>query len=173
MIIAVEKFKELVKTDIADSELKAKLSALETAIRKYTNNNFVVRGTEDLFEIREGEVIASPFSYEIGDSVMIFSDFYRDEVFTIERIEGDKITLNRQLRFDGDFTGMLVKYPDDIVMGVINLMKWDISQREKIGIKSESISRWNVTYFDLEQNSKLGYPTSLLGFLKPHIKARF
>lgn len=66
------------------------------------------------------------------------------------------------------------EYPMDVKMGVINLMKWELTSRDKVGIASESISRHSVTYFDMTgDNSAMGYPRALLGFLKPYMKARF
>ena len=173
MIIAVDKLKRLVSTDIADDELEARLSAIEAAVRKHTNNHFNVRGTEMDAEVRKG-VIVLPFPlFKIGDSIEILSDSYKDMVFTVKAAEGDSIEVDKPLRFDGSVRVALIEYPDDVVMGAVNLMKWDISNREKMGIKSESISRWSVTYFDLESNSLLGYPASLLGFAKNHMRARF
>lgn len=173
MIIAVERFREMVKTDIPDLELKARLSALEAAIRKYTNNRFNVRGTERDVEIREGRIVLPSLFLEVGDSIEILSESYRDRVFNIVDISNGSIKVDSPLRFDEIARIALVEYPDDVVMGVVNLMKWDISNREKIGVKSESISRWSVTYFDLESNSLLGYPASLLGFCQPYMRARF
>lgn len=43
-----------------------------------------------------------------------------------------------------------------------------------VSIQSETISRHSVTYFNMEgDNSSMGFPKSLLGFLKPYMKARF
>lgn len=66
------------------------------------------------------------------------------------------------------------QYPMDVKMGVINMMKWELTSRDKVGVASESISRHSVTYFDMTgDNSTMGYPKALLGFLKPYMKARF
>ena len=66
------------------------------------------------------------------------------------------------------------EYPMDVKMGVVNMLKWDLEQREKVGIQSETISRYSVTYFDQSANNTLmGYPVSFLGFLKPYMRARF
>lgn len=66
------------------------------------------------------------------------------------------------------------QYPMDVKMGVINLMKWEFTSRDKVGVASESISRHSVTYFDMTgDNSTMGYPRALMGFLKPYMKARF
>lgn len=67
-----------------------------------------------------------------------------------------------------------VEYPADIRAGVLELLKWDIKNRPKTGVKSETLSRYSATYFDQDANNQvMGYPVALLGFLKPYIKARF
>lgn len=67
-----------------------------------------------------------------------------------------------------------VVYPPDIKLGVVNLMKWETSNRDKVGIQSETISRHSVTYADANGDSYImGYPKGLMGFLKPYCKARF
>ena len=66
------------------------------------------------------------------------------------------------------------EYPMDVKMGVVNLMKWELDMREKVGVASESISRHSVTYVDQTgANTLMGYPVALMGFLKPYKKARF
>lgn len=67
-----------------------------------------------------------------------------------------------------------INYPADVKMGVVNLMKWELNQRDKVGVASESISRHSVTYSDQTgENTINGYPTVLMGFLKPYKRARF
>ena len=66
-----------------------------------------------------------------------------------------------------------VQYPVDIQKGVIDLMLWEKENRSKVGVKSETLSRHSVTYYDQDaNNSKMGYPVALLGFLTPYMKAR-
>ena len=66
------------------------------------------------------------------------------------------------------------EYPMDVKMGVVNLMKWELDNRDKVGVQSETISRHSVTYFNMDgDNSIMGFPKALLGFLKPYMKARF
>lgn len=77
---------------------------------------------------------------------------------------------------NNDFKRCLIdgEYPPDVKMGVVNLMNWELKNRAKVGVQSESISRHSVTYFNMDgENSLMGYPKSLLGFLRPYKKARF
>lgn len=174
MIIAVEELRRFVTTDIADEELRTRLSALETAIRKYTNNLFHVRGCTSQAKIKDGKIfLESPINFKVGDSIFIYGYSYENKVVTITDINELTLRVDEELRVDEPVSVGLIQYPDDVKMGIVNLVKWDISNREKVGVKSETISRWSVTYFDLESNSLLGYPASLLGFLKPYKRVRF
>lgn len=42
-----------------------------------------------------------------------------------------------------------VVYPMDVKMGAANMLKWDLENRVKVGIQSETISRHAVTYFNM------------------------
>lgn len=65
-------------------------------------------------------------------------------------------------------------YPADVKMGAINVLKWELSgMREKVGISSETLSRHSVTYADSSNSDSIGYPSSVIGFLKPYMRARF
>ena len=66
------------------------------------------------------------------------------------------------------------EYPMDVKMGAVNLMKWELNNRDKVGVASESISRHSVTYVDQTgANTLMGYPVALMGFLRPYKRARF
>ena len=66
------------------------------------------------------------------------------------------------------------EYPMDIKLGAVNMLKWELTSRDKVGVASESISRHSVSYFDMTgDNSIMGYPKALMGFLKPYMRAHF
>jgi hypothetical protein len=70
--------------------------------------------------------------------------------------------------------GDAIAYPADVKLGVVNLIKWELGNRDKVGIASESLSRHSVTYVDqTAANTIAGYPAALVGFLKPYQRARF
>ncbi|WP_250320431.1 hypothetical protein [Streptococcus lutetiensis] len=67
-----------------------------------------------------------------------------------------------------------ISYPADVLAGVKKLIKYDSKMAGKIGVKSESISRHSVTYYDVTAaESQEGYPATLLGFLKKYKKLRW
>ena len=167
MIISVDELKQYVTTDKTDQGLEAMLQALELMIRAYTNNNFQNRFKRFYSDIEDGVLLS--FSYpwlSEGDTIQISESKLNDGLYTFSDSMGlldEKMVLVTK-----------VEYPADVKMGVVNLAKWELENREKVGIQSESISRHSVTYFNMDgDNSTMGYPKSLLGFLKPYKKARF
>ena len=174
MIISLEEAKKHIGTDMEDSVLEAMLQALELAIRGYTKNNFQNRGIRYICPVIGQKLFLSSPMLEVGDTVQISQSFYNDGVYTITEADGDFITLNEKLVGEGDVKVTKVVYPKDVQMGALNMLKWEIENRDKVGIQSETISRHSVTYFNMDgDNSNMGYPKSLLGFLKPYMKARF
>ena len=172
MIISIEKLRELVPSvkDKSDEELRAKIGALETFIRKYTNNNFQQRNFRTVGSIRNGLLIADMSLFKNGDNYEISKSKYNDGVYVFE--VGAEAP---ELYDEENVLITKVVYPQDVVMGAVNLFKWDVENRGKIGVKSESLSRYSVTYYDMESggNSVGGYPKGLVSFLTPYMKAKF
>ena len=178
MIMTVAEFRRYVETDETDESLEAKLHALELLIRAYTNNNFQIRALRAVaVSMSEGNVLlcGSVAPFKAGDTLQISeSDLMQDELVTVKSIEKGTVAVNEGIEDESGVVVTKVKYPQDVKMGVVNLMKWELDNREKVGIASESISRHSVTYFDQSAaNTVMGYPVALLGFLKPYKRARF
>lgn len=174
MIISVSDLKsKLNVNNVTDEVLQDKLEALEYLIRKYTNNNFQDRNIRFRCDIVDGKIEGSSILLNENDTIEINKSKYNDGVYSIKEIN-DNIVLNESLIDENDVLVTKVKYPKDIVVGVVNLLEWDIKNRNKIGIASETISRHSVTYFNMDgDNSLMGYPKALFGFLNPYKKARF
>lgn len=153
--------------------IQRKLDAIEIMIRKYTNNNFQnrnIRFTADAVETKLNCV--SPY-LKVGDTVQISQSSYNDGLYVITEMS-DVTKLNRNLFDETKMLITKIEYPFDVVEGVINMMKWEVTMRSKVGIQSETISRHSVTYFNQDSaNQVQGYPASLLGFLNSYRKARF
>ena len=178
MILTVDELRQYITTDEGDSVLEAKLQALELLIRAYTNNNFQVRAFRAVaVATSEGNKLLfnSPIPFKAGDTLQITeSDFMPDELVTVSAVEDSSITVIGELIDESGVVVTKVKYPMDVKMGVVNLMKWELDNREKVGVASETISRHSVTYVDQTgDNTVMGYPVALMGFLKPYRKARF
>ena len=167
MIISVEELKQFITTDKTDQVLESMVQALELSIRQYTNNNFQNRNKRFYANIAEGNLLFSSFPYvSEGDTVQISESNLNDGLYVLSG--------NMGLVDEENVLVTKIEYPADVKMGVVNLVKWELNNREKVGIQSESISRHSVTYFNMDgDNSIMGYPKSLLGFLKPYKKARF
>ena len=178
MILTVSELKQHITTEEAERVLEGKLQALELLIRAYTNNNFQVRAFRAVAVAVAAEhklLFNSPVPFKVGDTLQLSeSDFMPGELVTVASVSDDAVTVKEELTDESGVVVTKVKYPMDVKMGVVNLMKWELDNREKVGVASETISRHSVTYVDQTgDNTIMGYPVALMGFLKPYRKARF
>lgn len=176
MIIYVDELMQMPEfSTISVDTLKRKLNGIEDLVRAYTNNNFQNRMKR--FSAPSSDSVLCDWCklLKIGDTVQI-SESINDGLYVITKID----EMNRTMTLDYSLIDAehnlvtKIEYPDAIVDGVINLMIWEVQNRSKVGIQSETLSRHSVTYFSQDASNQLmGYPVTLLGFLKPYIKARF
>jgi hypothetical protein len=172
MIISVEELKQHINTSETDSVLEGKLQALELLIRKYTNNNFQKQAFRIFGDIADNAITPASALFKQGDTIQISQSDFNEGLYVVKDVN-NTITVEGILIDEPNILVTKVEYPMDVKMGVINMIKWDIENRAKVGIQSETISRHSVTYFNMDgDNSSLGYPKSLVGFLKPYRKSR-
>lgn len=174
MLMTVESLRNCITADETDSALEAKLQALESLIRNYTHNNFQVREIRSQSEISDGVILNPPKYISVGDTIQISDSLLNNGLYVVESLFGGVAEVDGDLLDCKKNLVTKIRYPSDVVMGAVNMLKWDLENREKVGVQSETISRHSVTYFNMDgDNSVMGYPKSLLGFLKPYMKARF
>ena len=175
MIISVKELMEMPEFNgQSEKTLQRKLNAIEDLVRAYTNNNFQNRKIR--FEAPSSSILQGWNKLlKVGDTVQI-TQSDNEGLYVITAID----RVNRTVTLDSDLIETnynlitKVEYPDAVVDGVINMMIWEVQNRSKVGIQSETLSRHSVTYFEQDaENQLMGYPITLLGFLKPYIKARF
>lgn len=176
MIMTVDELRRYVDTDETDQVLEVRLQALEGIIREYTNNNFQARAFRAVAVAASDNslMINTTVPFAVGDTLQITeSDLMPNSLVTIVSVDGNTVRVKEDLFDESGVVITKVKYPQDVKMGAVNLMKWELTQREKAGIASETISRHSVTYSNMDgENSVVGFPKSLMGFLKPYRKAR-
>lgn len=174
MIMSVQELRTYFNSNDEDSALEAKLQALELHVRAYTNNNFQKRNFRIVCAIVSQKLFCSTNLFKINDTVQITGTMYNDGLYTIKYIEDEFIKLDKPLIDEPECTVTKVEYPADIKAGIVDLMKWELTNKEKAGISTEIISRHHVTYFDSNSGNTInGYPMALMGFIKPYMKARF
>lgn len=175
MIFSVEEVRQYITTDKTDEQLGSMIQAVESAIRKYTNNDFQKPGFRLHCPIMAQKLYLTTNYYEVGDTVQIYHSIYNDGVYTITEIDDDFITLSEKLMDESMVAVTKVEYPAEVRMGAISMLKWDLESRDKIGvIQSETISRHSVTYVQqTADNTSIGYPRTVVDFLKRYKKARF
>lgn len=178
MIISVEKAKQLVDVSgWSDERLERKLKAIESVIRKYTNNNFQVRGCRRTADIVGGLFVCEALTpFFVGDTIQISETDLNEGLYTVVSSSDSTFTVSEDVIDEKDVLVTKVHYPDDVVDCALNLLEWERNFRSKVGIKSESrtLSRHSesVTYEDSSSMFN-GYPVGLLNALKLYKKARF
>lgn len=157
-----------------ESELTGKLEAIERMIRAYTNNNFQNRNVRFVAESRGDRLLGTSAFLRAGDTIQITQSKVNDGLYVIVEMTGDVIRVNKDLFHVSENLVTKIEYPPDVIEGALNLLKWEVENRKKAGIQSETLSRHSVTYITQDaSNQVMGYPAMLMGFLKPYMKARF
>ena len=166
---------------IDDSITQEDLDAFEVAFRSLTNNNFQNKHIrfKDIEFVGENLIaVKDPIvGIKTGDTIEVNYSHYNDGLFVIEEIAGKQIKVQGTPFFVANTGGSmltLVQYPADIARGIKKLIAYDKKMASKIGIKSESISRMSITYYDVNASENIdGYPASLLSFLTKYEKMRW
>ena len=157
------------------------LDAFETSVRELTNNNFqntFVRYKNVEF-VNENTILVSDEirGLRVGDTVEVNYSHYNDGLFVVKEIDGKQITVQGAPFFVGNSGRAMVtkvEYPADIKRGIKKLVEYDKTMAGKLGIKSETIARMSITYYDVNTAENTdGYPSSLLSFLKKYEKMRW
>lgn len=175
MIISVEKAKELISFNgWTDEKIRMKLLAVEQTIRAYTNNNFQDRECRRTADIVGGLLLVEALTpFDIGDTVQISETSLNKGLFTVASADDATFTVEEPVKDEKGVLVTKIVYPADVVACCVNLMEWEVNNRGKVGIQSETLSRHSTTYFNMDSaNQVMGYPASLLGCLKPYRKCR-
>ncbi len=178
MIMTATELRKYIETDETDQMLEERLRATELFIRAYTNNNFQVRAFRCVaVAVAENNALMcnTVIPFKVGDTLQISeSELQPNALVTVIAVSKNTITVKEELFDESGVLVTKVVYPADVKMGAVNLIKWDLESRAKVGVASETISRHSVTYLDQSgDNSTNGYPKALTGFLMPYRKARF
>lgn len=172
MIITVEDLKKQINCgDSPDDEITTKLKAIESVIRAYTNNNFQQREIRFAGRSEGMNIYGSPRYFAVGDTIQISSSAVNDGLYQITHVQDDYIQIDEQLMDIKYNLVTKIKYPADVVQCAVDLYSWKQKMGEKVGIKSETISRHSVTYED-SATLYMGYPIGILNGLNLYKKAR-
>ena len=172
MIITTAELKNQIDVGGAtDEQITVKLEAIEAVIRAYTNNNFQHRAVRFVGRSSGMFVYGDPQHFSVGDTVQISCSGVNDGLYSITQVGIDGLQLDSYLKNTDINLVTKVKYPADVIQCAVDLYKWKQNMGEKVGIKSETISRHSVTY---EDSGTLydGYPVGILNGLNLYKKAR-
>lgn len=172
MIITVSDLKKQIDCGTAtNDQITVRLEAIEAVIRAYTNNNFQQRGIRFVGKSSGMKVYGEPQYFNIGDTVQISGSGVNDGLYQVTNVAADHLLLDKFL-LAAEFNMVTkIKYPADVIQCAVDLFKWKQNMGEKVGIKSETISRHSVTYED-SATLFMGYPVGILNGLNLYKKAR-
>lgn len=176
MIITLEDAKKIDPNIMEDD-----LQAFESAVRRLTNNNFQQNNVRfsDVTVSESGSFILqeTPKGLREGDTIELNYSHYNDGLYVVDEIVDTTIKVDSERLFDENSKNIivtLVQYPPDIKRGIKKLIQYDLKMGDKVGIKSETISRMSKTYYDVNATDNTdGYPKSLLSFLDKYEKMRW
>ena len=173
MIISVEEAKKLIVFDNwTDEKIERKLKAIEQTIRTYTNNNFQQRSYRRTADIVGSLLVCEALiPFDVGDTVQISESGLNEGLYTVISVDDATFEVKEAIKDENDVLVTKVAYPEDVVDCCINMLEWEVKNRSKVGIKSETLSRHSVTYED-SNSFFMGYPKGLLGSLSLYKKAR-
>ena len=172
MIISVTDLKNQINCGNAtDDQITVKLEAIEAVIRKYTNNNFQQRGIRFSGRSSDMRIYGDPQYFSIGDTVQISDSQVNDGLYQITQVGVDFVQMDKFLLATDHNLVTKVKYPADVIQCAVDLYRWKQNMGDKVGIKSETISRHSVTYED-SGTLFMGYPVGILNGLSLYKKAR-
>ncbi len=167
-LLAMEEFK-----DMDQESLVMKLEAIESLIRSYSNNNFQVRAMRMEAPSIHGGLLGHSRYFQVGDTVQISQSMVNDGLYVVTEMTDTAVRVDKILYDSPLNTVTKVAYPPDVQKGAMDMLSWEKDNRKKVGIQSEKLSRHTVTYFNQDSdNQVMGYPASLLGFLRPYMKPR-
>ncbi|WFA75659.1 hypothetical protein PFZ59_10985 [Streptococcus suis] len=153
---------------------------LETMVRKVTNNRFQLEKFRLTHLSLEGSTIKVDKGrldiFRKGDTVEINGTDFNDGLYVISSVSDGVLSVNGTFIPESKNGAILTKvdYPTDVIEGVKKLLAYDVKMADKIGVKSETVARWSVTYYDVTASeSQEGYPAVLLGFLSKYKKIRW
>lgn len=178
MLMTVAECRQFVSTEITDQVLQARLEALESLIRAYTNNNFMNRAYRCVaVAVADGKRLLTTghIPFKVGDTLQITeSDFMQNQLVTVASVADGVITVNEDVLDESGVVITKVVYPKEIKLGACGMLEYDLTKRDKIGIASETISRHSISYSNLDaSNTVMSYPAAVVGFLRQYKKARF
>ena len=179
MILTLAELKTWVKTQntgLSDTQLEAKLGAVELLIRRYTHNNFQNRNIRFVCSCSGTTLNGTNPYLKVGDTIEVSETGVNDGLYVITAMNAvnGTITVDKAMLAVDNALVTKIEYPSEVKMGVINLLKWEVTGRDKTGIQSETISRHSVTYFNqTTDQTTAGYPASLMEFLRLYKRARF
>lgn len=176
MIITLEDAKKIF-VDVTQDDL----DGIEQAIRELTHNNFQNRNVRlrGFLKFEDNKIYyhGDETGFVKGKTIQASNSKYNDGLYLINEVKPDYIEVEGDVEFISstvrDSMITLIQYPADVIAGVRKLLKYDKQMGNKMGIKSETISRWTRSFIDINSGESVnGYPAAYMKFIVNHRKMK-
>jgi hypothetical protein len=117
------------------------------------------------------KVYGTPQYFNIGDTVQISNSKVNDGLYQVTEVSESYLQVDQFLSNAEVNMVTKVKYPADVIACAVDMFKWKQNMGDKVGIKSETLSRHSVTYED-SGSLFMGYHIGILNGLNLYKKAR-
>lgn len=170
-------------TDMSDAHISLLLLDMPNRLRNATGNKFIkdavqIISTGISFDEEDNEITVDVSPVTTGfvedDNLLVEGSVKNDGYFTADDVAATTIEVDEDLvdeDLDEEVTISYVFWPRDVKQIVVNMMRYDIIEREKKkGLASESIGDYSVSWGETG-NVFQDYPKDivggLLGYMKP------
>lgn len=172
MILTVSEVKENVECgSMTDDSIRRRIASIEAVIRAYTNNKFQVRAVRFVGKTDGSSIFGNISNIREGDTIEISESGINDGLNTVVEVNDTYVVTDKILWPCEVMLVTKVEYPDDVKECAMDLFSWKTKNGDKVGLKSETISRHSVTFED-SSSLFMGYPTGVLSGLKLYKKVR-
>lgn len=166
MILTLTELKTLL--NIGDSSQDAKLNMImpicESDIHTYTKNDFGMK-TYNTTAITNDIIYCANTDLKANDTIIFTEGINKDEPMTILTRSATELTVDKDLEDETTANSFYkVKYPTGLKLIFSQMVNHKLN--EVVGVKSESIGQYSVTY-DISQT---GYPQQIWNSLRKYSK---
>lgn len=155
------------------------IDALEQKVRTLTNNKFHHKHIKNHnLSFLDNQIITADelIGFKAGDRVEIVGTKFNDGLYNIISVSKNILIVDSELIDSTDKDAFVVKidYPVDIANSLKEIIRYQAKMANKIGVKTEHVSRTSVTYYDVNSSDNVeGIPSSYWSFIRKYRKIRW
>lgn len=164
MIATLQEIKNLLNIgdNSKDTQINLLLNITESDIYNYTKNDFGIKSYD--CSILNDVISVSNTDLSTNKTIIFTNGLNKDVPLTILTRLATEITVNEDLEDETSNSFYLMKYPNGLKLIQSRMINWIMTS--SVGVKSESIGQYSVTY----ENQSTAYPQQIWDSLRKYSK---